>query len=300
MDLNNSSFNLSSSAQKLATDIKNINNSVLQISEIIEDTSAATEQINASSEEIISTSSEISQNAKKGNETAIEIKERALKVKELASDSKKESQSLYKQKYKQILKAIENGKVLDEIVVIADTISEIADQTNLLALNAAIEAARAGESGKGFAVVANEVKKLAEQSSESVLTIYKTIDDVKAAFNNLSSNIEDVLKFINDKVGPDYEMFVKIGNQYEDDAKYVFGLSTYLSNSIDQIVEGVHQTSNAIEVVAASTQDSSESSQDILKVLNDTSIATDNIAKTSSEQAEMAKKLNNIILKFKI
>ena len=60
------------------------------------------------------------------------------------------------------------GKRSDEIGSIVDTISGISEQTNLLALNAAIEAARAGEAGRGFAVVAEEVRKLAEQSGESV------------------------------------------------------------------------------------------------------------------------------------
>jgi len=182
----------------------------------------------------------------------------------------------------------------------ADIISSIANQTNLLALNAAIEAARAGEAGRGFAVVADDVRKLSEQSSESVLTIHRTIGDVKDAFNNLSLNIEDVLKFINDKVTPYYEMFVKVGIQYENDAQYVLNLSDYLSNNIEQIVEGVNQTTVAIENVAASTQKNSESSQDILKVIAETSVATDSIAEVSNEQVKMAETLNCLVIKFKI
>lgn len=67
---------------------------------------------------------------------------------------------------------------LSHITNISEVINNIAEQTNLLALNATIEAARAGENGKGFAVVANEIKKLAEQSSDSVNDINTILDKV--------------------------------------------------------------------------------------------------------------------------
>ena len=166
--------------------------------------------------------------------------ERAIEIKKKAEESSITANKLYDEKETKIRKAIYDTKIVVEIGKMAEVIGEIAEQTNLLALNASIEAARAGEAGKGFAVVAEEVRKLAEQSGDTVTEIKRTVGEVRDAIKNLVINTNDVLKFIDNQVKPDYEMIKVVGQQYQQDAEFVSQMSKEISLSSNTML-GVYQ-----------------------------------------------------------
>ena len=73
-------------------------------------------------------------------------------------------------------------------------VSDVAASSNLLGLNAAIEAARAGEHGRGFSVVAEEIRKMADNSSNAVKDIKTIIQQIQAESLNIVSHISEAAK----------------------------------------------------------------------------------------------------------
>lgn len=291
---------LSATIQEVSANMENINESTKYISDGMSELSAATEEVNASEEEIASTIGEISIKAVEGNKASKEIKIRAVNIKEKGTSSAQAAKEIYKEKYEKIVKAIEAGKVVEEIKVMTGAIADISEQTNLLALNASIEAARAGEQGKGFAVVAEEIRKLAEESASTVAHIEKTISNVHKAFINLSENANEILNFVENKVNPDYDLLINTAMQYEEDAKFMSNMSDEITASTNMMSESIEQVSSSIENVSATCEESASNSEEILESINETTFALEQVSKSAQGQAELAEQLNKIVQRFKV
>jgi len=148
-------------------------------------------QQSAASEEVTTSVSQMTETIQRNSEDA-----------QLADKLSNESYQQVVKSYETIKQSLSGMHKIDENI---DFISEIVSQTNMLALNASVEAARAGQFGKGFAVVAQEVRKLAERSSQSA-----TIINQIAESNVLLS--EDSAKQM-DKIVPNLEKTTKIATE---------------------------------------------------------------------------------------
>jgi len=299
-DISATSEELSATTEEISAKMDIVNESVRQVSLGAEQLSATTQEVNATTESIAENVADVNGRANKGSKIAMDIEVKTKQVKENADNSFSAATKMYAEKQESILKAIAEGKVVSEVKIMADEIGDIASQTNLLALNAAIEAARAGEYGKGFAVVADEVRKLAEDSSSTVQRIQEVTMRVEKAFQNLSSNAQDVLTFIDSKVTPDYELFVDISKQYGEDAVVFNKMSSDIGDSMNIVNDTVSEIQKAIENVSATAEESVASTEEILASVNESVMAMGEITKASQSQAILAEKLNGMVQKFKL
>lgn len=295
-----SSEELSATLEEMSSNFENIDKNTSDIVENIQKINSITEDLSVTMEEVNSGINQLASNSTESSQQSIEIKERATDIKEKGSNSKNIADKLYGEKQNNILNAIEQGKVVSEISIIAKSIASIADQTNLLSLNASIEAARAGEHGKGFAVVADEVKVLAEQSADYVKNIQNVISNVQVTFDNLSDNSKDILDYIDNSVRKDYDLLIDTGIKYENDAAFVSDLSQNIASMTQQLNASTEEISSVVQIIADNMQNTKSNSEEILIGIGETNKAIEQVAIVAQHQAVTAEKLTQLVLNFKI
>lgn len=169
-------------------------------------------------------------------------------------------------------------KASQSIANIVGAINDIADETSLLSLNASIEAARAGDAGRGFAVVAESIRKLAEQSLNSV-------NEIRNIVGKIQKQTVDTVE-----VAKQAEVIV---NSQEEALKATIDVFHNIDKHVSGLAENLSQISAGIDAMEGAKKDTLAAIESISAVAEETASAVTEVNEAAGRQLEAVKKLNN-------
>lgn len=288
------------SISELTKNLEEASAAVQQLSAGIEETAAATEEITSTTAEIETAVEIVAEKSQEGAMSANEISKKAIVLKNSSVEHQAEAD-----KTRLIIKAsmdqaLEKTKEVEKLRALSDVILQISSQTNLLALNAAIESARAGEAGKGFSVVSEEIRKLAENSKNTVKEIQTTLNTIFEAVGNLADTAKHALEYIETNVVESYKESVLVGENYDKDALYINNWATDLSATSQQLLASIKTVAETIDGISKASSDGSEGTSYIADEIIKIKDKANGIKNDTEQVQQSADHLKSLVVRFKV
>lgn len=294
-----SSNTLSETSNDLLRRFEEIKEAINKVNDAMTSTGAATQEVSASANEVNNSVEKLAEETLKTKQEVVAIKEKAADIERKGEESSKNALRISQQRGKEVEEAAQRAQVVEQISVLAESISSIAFQINLLSLNASIEAARAGEHGKGFSVVASEISKLADETKNAVEEIQNTIEEIQSAFGDLKDASLSLIDFMNETVAPDYENFIKVGQEYGKDAQSFGDLSEKISEMVSYISESMEQVNEAVASIAENATETASSSSEVADNVSESSELMEKVNAMVNDNKGVSENLDGIVKQFK-
>ena len=301
------SSNVQAKMNETTEHISNMGQNITEISAAMEETSASIDLQTQSISSINSATSDASVAVEKLSQDTQEMATRAdeivVRIDEMVPQvlsNKKNAVEMVGSSREKLEAAIEETKIISQIVDVSQAIKAIASQTNLLALNASIEAARAGDAGKGFAVVAGEINSLSSNTAEEIEKVNQLTDKVMSSVNTLAKEAGNVLEFLNTVVLKDYDSLEDLATRYKEDAGYYLETSGTLGSSADELNATMSNINEILDTINASQHELNEAVQNVSDNLQEITNSSSQVSDETKDALSSITALQETISTFHV
>ncbi|WP_245843801.1 methyl-accepting chemotaxis protein [Oceanobacillus rekensis] len=300
------STNVASQSEEMTQSSVEVKSGSEQISMTMQEIAAGTERQANSASSLASTMGNFSLNIQETNvkgeqvrRSSEDVLQSTVEGKQLMDLSNQQMVKIDRIVQESVTKMEELDKQSQKISKLVEVIQGIARQTNLLALNAAIEAARAGEAGKGFAVVADEVRKLAEQVSESVTEITGFVSAIQLESSNVADSLKNGYKEVEQgtsQIKTTGDTFLKINNSVSEMAETI----RIVSENLSEIEANSQEMNNSIEEIASVSEEAAAGVEEAAATAEQSASSIEEVARSSEQLAKLAEEMNELVAGFKL
>jgi|GEM_PF-1818513 len=310
--LASSSKSLSQVSSEIAAVIHEVDLQIESSVKISQDISTALHNVSSTTNQLNQKMQQVSSNSTSNREhlqsITLEVEKMGHSIKDTSAKADHALMIATQAQKKTFLAVEEMEKVHKASQTIGNVINilkDLSNQMNLLALNATIEAASAGPAGKGFSIIALAIKELADQSTESAVTIGKEILTMQYCTNEALLNIHDMEKIVNNVQGASEginSLTRKQNKRVQQIRTKVNALAdnvTATSGMMEQSTADAHSVVKNCQVMEVSVQHISENLHQTYQRTHALQGKGEEVEQESFDLAKLANRLNSIITKFK-